>query len=202
MSSKYLSFKFKTSHFNISNIQDYLQANIPSYVEYYEQNSLLSSDKLNTIIPTLFSKTFFFDKMQTNSKDIEKIKYIYLSSVDSNMNFISSCDSEMNINGTDLYHAFYQELNDSNSNYFVDSTLKIKYNCFELNSFYFIGILFEMASHSVMVIIETYNDDSVVYDTEDIKASEIDYGFPIFSENQVFLKQLQDPNTSMFEYAS
>ena len=140
--------------------------------------------------------------MEVKSKTIETIRYLYLSSADSNMNFISSCDSEFNIDSKDLYNVFLQQINDSNSNYLIDSSTNIKYNCFEYNSFYFIGMMIPMGTHAIMVIVETYQDDSVMYESTDIQSSELDYGFPILSENQVFLNNLQDPNTSMFEYAS
>ena len=202
MSAEYQSFKFKTTHFNIKNIQDYLINNLPYSLESYELDSSLSSEKLNSILSILFSKTFFFDKMEVKSETIETIRYLYLSSVDSNMNFISSCDSEFNIDSKDLYNVFLQQINDSNSNYLIDSSTNIKYNCFEYNSFYFIGMMIPMGTHTIMVIVETYQDDSVMYESIAIQSSELDYGFPILSENQVFLNNLQDPNTSMFEYAS
>ena len=123
MSTEYQSFKFKTTHFNIKNIQDYLINNLPYSLESYELDSSLSSEKLNSILSILFSKTFFFDKMEVKSETIETIRYLYLSSVDSNMNFISSCDSEFNIDSKDLYNVFLQQINDSNSNYLIDLSI-------------------------------------------------------------------------------
>lgn len=202
MSTDYSSFKFKTTHFHLANIQNYLLTQLPYNIESYELNSTLSSVKLNSILSILFSKTFFFDKMESKSKSIEKIKYLYMASMDSNMNFIASCDSESNIDGIELSNKFLEHFDDSNLNYLIHPSTNIKYNCFRHESFYFIGLLVEFGSYNLILIIETYQDDSTVFDLNDIHVSELDYGFPILSENQVFLNHLQDPNTSMFEYAS
>lgn len=204
MSLSYSSVNYKTTHFHLANIKEYLQTNISSSLAIHELSSELSSDRLSTINTALFHSSYFFDKMTCASNEIETVRYIYTAATDSNLNFIDSADSELTIGNDSLVQTFFSEQEDSNNNYLLTTVNLEKYFCFSHDSDDYIGILFPLGTNfNIIIIVQTYSDDSILVESSEITAKNLQYGFSTLQdENEIFLGSVQDPNTNFFEYAS
>ena len=201
--SVYQSLNYKTTHFNLSNIKTLISNTFPNSMQSFELNSLLSSTKLYPVKLLLTSSSYFFDKMSCQNKDIESIRYLYIASVDSNLSFIDSIDTEASINNSNLSNYFISQVEDSNNSYSIYSVEGIKYHLFEYNFSEYIGILVPVGdSCSIIIVVETFNDDSRPIESSDLTSIDINYGFDVLEENEIFLTSVQNPYDNFFEYAS
>jgi hypothetical protein len=200
---KYISIKDKSTYFHLKNIHDLLISTFDSNeIEDFEVQSELSSEKLKPLCDSMKnSYSYFFDKLSTQSKEIEQIKYLYIASIDSNQTFIDSYDSLLVINNADLSNQFLTSFTTSGG--FIKQPTMEKYNVFEYNDSTYIGILYEISDHySIVIIVEAYNDDSIPFELTDLLHRDMNYGFEILREDEVFLSSYQNPNSNIFEFAS
>ena len=202
--TEYQSFKYKATHFHLQNIKDLLISNLDVNLQTYQLQSDLSSEKLKTTCSELkSSKTYLFDKMYCQSKELENVSYVSVASIDSNMTFIDSFDSQMLISNSELTNLFLNKLQDTNSVVYNLTNTSEKYTLFDYNNSTYIGMLFPIANHySIVVITETFSDDSVSIESTDLNTIDINYGFEHLEENEILLGNVQNPNDNFFEYAS
>lgn len=201
--TEYQSFKHKATHFNLKNIKDLLVSNFDINLEAFQLQNELSSQNLKNTCSILQSKTYFFDKMYCQTKELQNVSYLSVASIDSNMSFIDSIDSQMVISDSGLTNSFLEKLQNTNSVIYNLTHTSEKYTLFDYYNSTYIGILFAIANnYSIVVIAETFPDDSIPIESTDLNTIDINYGFDLLEENEIQLGSVQNPNDNFFQYAS
>lgn len=193
--NNYISINYKTTHLNVEQIKLVTSFLTTSSISDPFLNTSLQAINLSVLVKTLLSTNYLFDKMSCLSDKIEEIDYIYVASCTKDLQFIDSFDNKKTASDPSLFSIFK---NDSNGEQV--SSEEISYIEYESNTY--IGVILPYNNYHIYIIVQTFQDDSVLPNLQYQQNNQFLYGFEIFENNQSLLKTIENSYLSVFEYAS